>query len=214
MDKGYVEVAETFVSIQGESTYAGMPCFFVRLSGCNLRCRYCDTPQAYGRGVKTPVSHLVHAMLESKTALAEITGGEPLLQQGFPALARGMRDAGDRTTILVETNGSQDISNIPAGVVAIMDVKCPSSGMAGANDMKNLERLRSVDQVKFVMADRADYEWARDLVRKGGFDRRCAAVHFGAVHGELDVAALAHWVLDDGLPVRLHMQLHKQIGLM
>ncbi|MBN1556552.1 MAG: radical SAM protein [Lentisphaerae bacterium] len=207
-----VRVAETFTSLQGESRYAGWPCFFVRLAGCNLHCRYCDTPEARAGGVERPVAALVDAWRRSRAALAEITGGEPLLQDGFPALAEGLRDASDRP-VLVETNGSLDLTRVPEGVTAVVDVKCPGSGEAGSFDPANLARLRPYDEVKFVLSGREDYEWASACVARHGLAGRVAAVHFGPVHGALDAAALARWILDDGLNVRLQVQLHRWMGL-
>lgn len=207
-----VTVAETFISLQGESTYAGMPCFFIRLAGCNLHCRYCDTAWAYGPGTVTPIDALVTEACLARAALIEITGGEPLEQAGFPALARQLRESTERP-ILVETNGSRDISVVPHGVVTIMDVKCPGSGMADANDEANIGRLRPVDEVKFVIGDRHDYAWARRRVREWNLVAHCAAIHFGTVASELDASVLGRWILEDALPVRLHVQIHKQLGM-
>lgn len=205
-------VAETFLSIQGESTWAGLPCFFIRLSGCNLRCRYCDTPAAYEGGVAHPVGELVELARRSPAAIIEITGGEPLLQEGFRELALGLLEAAGRP-VLVETNGSVDITPIPEGAIAIMDVKCPGSGQAASVDFSNFQRLRRKDEVKFVLADRHDFDWAVDLVRRHELARRCHAVLFGAVHGELALSSLGQWIIEARLPVRLHPQLHKMAGL-
>jgi len=209
---GSVSVCETFTSIQGESSYAGLPCFFIRLAGCNLRCRYCDTPQAYGPGRETDVRVLVEACRRTRAALAEVTGGEPLLQAGFPELARALRDETGKT-VLVETNGSLDISVVPAGVVTILDVKCPGSGEQAAMDFANFARLRPADEVKFVLSDRKDYEWARQVVEEAGLAACCRAVHFGVAAGALDPARLAEWLVADGLPVRLHLQRHRLLGM-
>ena len=207
-----VEICETFVSIQGESTYAGLVCFFVRLSGCNLRCAYCDAPHARPRGTERPVRELAAECAASPAPLAEITGGEPLLQPGFTALATALRDGTDKT-ILVETNGSRDISAIPKGVIAIMDVKCPGSGESHAMDPANLGRLRPADEVKFVLCGRKDYEWARSFVARHDLNGRCHAVLFSPARGRLAPARLGQWILADGLPVRLHVQMHKTIGM-
>jgi 7-carboxy-7-deazaguanine synthase len=206
-----VWVNETFTSIQGESTWAGLSCFFVRLSGCNLRCSYCDTTHAYPRGRKTSIQSLARRFSASSAAIAEITGGEPLSQSGFRELAIRMRDGGGGRPVLVETNGSRNISLIPDGVIAIMDVKCPGSGEAAAMDLENLKRLRPQDEVKFVVADRKDFEWACRVVRKYKVVAQCHAVLFSPVEGRLTPAALAKWVLDSGLPVRVQLQLHKVI---
>jgi 7-carboxy-7-deazaguanine synthase len=207
-----VYVTETFVSIQGESTWAGLPCFFVRLSGCNLRCRYCDTRYAYEPGRETAVEELVAAFLESGAPLAEITGGEPLLQAAAPELARRLRVCGDKP-VLVETNGSRDISVLPEGIVTVMDLKCPGSGEAAAMDLRNVDRLRPSDEVKFVIGDHADFEWARDLSARFALPERCRAVLFSPVHGVLAPATLAEWVLAERLPVRAQAPLHKVMGI-
>jgi len=208
-----VWVTEAFTSLQGESTWAGLPCFFVRLSGCNLRCAYCDTKHSYPRGRKTLIGSLTRRFSASRAAVAEITGGEPLAQAGFRDLALGLLRAGKGRPVLVETNGSLDISVIPEGVIAIMDVKCPGSGEAGSMDPGNLRRLRPYDEVKFVIADRKDFDWARRLVTRHQLDRRCHAVLFSPVADRLPAPVLATWILDSGLPVRLQIQLHKVFGL-
>ncbi len=207
-----VGICEVFESIQGESSYAGLSCFFIRLSGCNLRCRYCDTTQAYEPGERVSIEELVGRAVSSRAAMVEITGGEPLLQVGFEALAAGLRKKVARP-VLVETNGSRDISIIPEGVVAVMDIKCPGSGESGAMDLANLERLRPDDELKFVLGDRADYEWARTFVREHGLTLLSHPVFFSPVFGVLDAKDLADWILQDGLAVRLQLQLHKMLGL-
>lgn len=208
-----VFVTEVFASIQGESTWAGLPCFFVRLSGCNLRCGYCDTTHAYPQGRKTSVALLVKRFAASAAALAEITGGEPLAQPGFRDLAAGLAKVAKGRPVLVETNGSLDISVIPADVIAVMDVKCPGSGESAAMDPGNLARLRLRDEVKFVVGDRRDFDWARRLVVKHKLHERCHAVLFSPVHGKLGAETLASWVLSSGLPVRVQCQLHKVLGV-
>jgi len=209
---GSVRVAETFVSLQGESTCAGLPCFFVRLAGCNLKCGYCDTPAASAPGVETSVADLVAAFTASGVRLAEITGGEPLLQPGFPALAASLRDA-PAATVLVETNGSLNIAAIPSGVSAILDLKCPASGSLEAMDFGNLDRLRPYDEVKFVMSCRSDFDWACRVTRDHRLDRKCRAVLFSPVAGVLDAAELGRWLLESRAPARLQVQLHKWLGL-
>jgi 7-carboxy-7-deazaguanine synthase len=207
-----VTVFETFTSIQGESSFAGLPCYFIRLAGCNLRCRYCDTPQAYGGGKERFVAELVDAWRASPAAIVEITGGEPLLQAGFAELASALRDVSSRR-VLVETNGSRDLGVIPDGVIAVMDVKCPGSGEAAAMDLANIRRLRPEDEVKFVILDRADYTWAREFVAEQKLAVRCGAILFSPVWGSLDPSPLAEWILADGLSVRLQMPLHKVLGV-
>lgn len=209
-----VDVCEVFTSIQGESSFAGLPCFFVRLSGCNLRCSYCDTPQAYGPGRQAAVDDLVAACANSRAAIAEITGGEPLLQPGFGELASRIRDHGAKARVLVETNGSRDISVVPDGVVAIVDIKTPGSGVVNSFDAGNLARLRPDDEVKFVITSRGDYEWARGMIERCGLTRVCAHVLMGPAGGpETQLGGeLVEWILNDGLAVRLQMQLHKLLG--
>jgi 7-carboxy-7-deazaguanine synthase len=208
-----VRVLETFVSLQGESTYAGLPCFFIRLAGCNLACRYCDTPAVNATGAARSIARLAAEFARSRAAMAEITGGEPLLQPGFPVLAAALRDAARGRPVLVETNGSRPLSLVPRGVTAIMDVKCPGSGEARALDAGNLARLRSGDEVKFVVATRADFVWAAALLKRHRLDRRCRAVLFSPVRGKLEAAALGRWILAARLPARLQVQLHKAIGM-
>ena len=207
-----VSIAEIFESLQGESTYAGLPCFFVRLSGCNLRCRYCDTRYAYQAGTETRIDNIVKLCRKSKAVITEITGGEPLLQPGFPALAKALRDKGGKK-VLVETNGSCDISLIPDEVVAVMDVKCPGSGEKTGFDPGNIKRLRKYDEVKFVISSRADYLWSKAFLVKNLVQTRCNAVLFSPVVGKIRPELLGKWIARDGLPVRLQVQLHKLIGV-
>lgn len=210
-----VDLFETFVSIQGESTYAGLSCFFVRLAGCNLDCAYCDSPRARtaAGGRTAGVDELVEACRASSAAIVEITGGEPLLQPGFRALAEALCGSCGGRPVLVETNGSLDLSLIPAGAIAIMDVKTPGSGMGGRMDPGNIGRLRPHDEVKFVIIDHADYEWAAEFVRRHRLADKCHAVLFSPAWGRLDPGTLAGWLLKDALPVRLQVQLHKLLGL-
>lgn len=209
-----VFVTETFTSIQGESTWAGTPCFFIRLSGCNLRCRYCDSTHSYPCGRKTLVASLARQFAASSAAIAEITGGEPLLQPGFRALALAIWTAGGGRPVLVETNGSKNISAIPEGVIAVMDLKCPDSGESEAMDLENLARLRAHDEVKFVISSRRDFVWARRLVVKNDLARRCHAVLFSPVQERVAANVLAAWVIEAGLPVRVQVQLHKVLGVL
>ncbi len=202
-------VNEIFYSIQGESTYAGRPCVFVRLTACDLRCSWCDTPYAFVEGRKVSVDDLVKEVQRHDCPLVEITGGEPLLQEDVYPLMDCL--LADGKTVLIETGGHLSVERIPAAVVKVMDIKCPGSGEADRADWKNLDRLRGQDQVKFVIRDRVDYEYARDVLRRHDLARRCAATLFSPVHGVLDPKQLAMWVLDDGLPVRVQLQLHKYI---
>jgi 7-carboxy-7-deazaguanine synthase len=208
-----VQVCEIFTSLQGESTYAGLSCFFIRLAGCNLRCTYCDTPQARAAGETMRVDALVGRARDAGTALIEITGGEPLLQAGFPALAAALVAAAPGP-VLVETNGTCDLRRIPEAAVAVMDIKTPGSGEADAFDAANVDRLRPHDEVKCVVCDRADYAWAAERVRALDLTRRCRAVHFSPARGRLDARVLADWILADGpAGVRLQLPLHTLLGI-
>ena len=202
-------VNEIFHSIQGESSHAGRPCVFVRLTGCNLRCAWCDTAYAFDEGRSISVDEVVGAVEAYDCPLVEITGGEPLLQPDVYPLMNRLLGAGK--TVLLETGGQIDISDVPAAVVKVVDVKCPGSGEAGRNAWGNLERLAGHDEVKFVIRDRADYEFARDVLRRHGLERRCAAVLLSPVHRVMDPRELAAWSLADRLPVRVQVQLHKYV---
>jgi len=207
-----VNICETFTSIQGESSYAGLSCFFIRLSGCNLRCKYCDTVYAYKSGKDVAVGKLVEKAVASGAALIEITGGEPLLQPGFRDLAVALRDkTGGK--VFVETNGSLDISVIPDNVIAVMDIKCPASGESGKMDLSNIGRMRPYDEVKFVLSNRGDYDWAVKLVKRYKLTYVCNSVFFSPVYGVLDAKKLGKWILKDKQGVRLGVQLHKVIGV-
>ena len=202
-------VNEIFYSIQGESSFTGQPCVFVRLTACDLRCRWCDTPYAFVEGAPASVDDILERVEAYNCPLVEITGGEPLLQAEVYPLMQRLLDGGK--TVLLETGGHIDISEVPRDVVKVVDVKCPGSGEADRNDWYNLERLAAHDEVKFVIADRVDYEFARDVVREHQLDRRCGAVLFSPVHGELEPALLSAWVLEDHLPARMQVQLHKYL---
>jgi 7-carboxy-7-deazaguanine synthase len=202
-------VNEIFYSIQGESTYAGKPCVFVRLAGCDLRCSWCDTPYAFNEGQKMSIDAVLQQVDHFGSPLVEVTGGEPLLQEDVYALMERLLDSG--RTVLLETGGQVDLSRVPGAVIKVMDVKCPGSGESAKVEWANIDRLGSCDQVKFVIQDRADYDFARDIVARHALDRRCAAVLFSPVHGVLDPRDLSEWILADRLPVRLQLQLHKHI---
>lgn len=202
-------VNEIFHSIQGESSHAGRPCVFVRLTGCNLRCAWCDTAYAFDEGRSISVDEVVGAVEAYDCPLVEITGGEPLLQPDVYPLMNRLLGAGK--TVLLETGGQIDVSDVPAAVVKVLDVKCPGSGEAARNAWGNLERLAGHDEVKFVIRDRVDYEFARDVLRRHGLERRCAAVLLSPVHRVLDPRELAAWSLADRLPVRVQVQLHKYV---
>ena len=202
-------INEIFHSIQGESTRAGRPCVFVRLTACDLRCTWCDTPYAFYEGRRQTVDEIVADVERRGCPLVEITGGEPLLQEDVYPLMERLLTSGK--TVLIETGGHRSIARVPSAVIKIVDVKCPGSGEAERNDWDNLSRLAPHDEVKFVIADRTDYDYAVDVVTKHALPQRCAAVLFSPVHGELDAKRLAEWVLADRLPVRVQLQLHKFI---
>jgi 7-carboxy-7-deazaguanine synthase len=202
-------INEIFHSIQGESTYAGRPCVFVRLTACDLRCRWCDTPYAFHEGRKMSVDEVMADVEARGCQTVELTGGEPLLQPDVYPLMQRLLDSGK--TVLIETGGHRSIADVPAGVVRIMDVKCPGSGESERNDWSNLARLTRTDEVKFVIADRRDYEFAKAIVQRENLPARVNAVLFSPVHGELDPKLLSEWVIADRLDVRVQLQVHKYI---
>jgi 7-carboxy-7-deazaguanine synthase len=207
--KGLVTINEIFYSVQGESTFAGRPCVFVRLTACDLRCSWCDTPYAFHEGTKRPIEDVLGDVARFDCPLVEVTGGEPLLQEDVYPLMEALIARGK--TVLLETGGHRSTARVPAQVITILDLKCPGSGESARTDWENLGRLRPHDEVKFVIKDRADYEYARDAVVRHALDRRAAAIHLSPVHGVLDPKALSEWVLADRLPVRVQLQLHKYI---
>jgi len=202
-------VYEIYKSIQGESTRAGLPCTFVRLAACDLRCVWCDTPYAFTGGRKMAIEEVVAAVEALDCRLVELTGGEPLLQADAPALMASLLARGH--TVLLETGGHVPITTVPEEVVAIVDVKCPGSGEAHRMHWPNLDELSPHDEVKFVLADRVDFEYACDVVRRHDLSSRAAAVLFSPVHGVLAPDELARWILDANVPARLQLQTHKYI---
>ncbi len=213
-------VTEIFHSIQGESTRMGLPCVFVRLKGCHLRCVWCDTEYSFHEGDRRSIQSIAHEVLESPTPLVQVTGGEPLLQPGVHDLMSILCDA--ERTVLLETSGACDISHCDPRVIRIMDLKPPGSGESHRNDLANVPRLTSRDEVKFVIGDRVDYEWSRDLIREYTLHEKVAAILFSPVfpqsagdhiqgHPGLPAATLAEWMLQDGLDARLQIQMHKSI---
>ena len=202
-------INEIFYSVQGESSYAGRPCVFVRLTACDLRCSWCDTPYAFHEGRKRPLDEVLAELDAYACQLVEVTGGEPLLQEDVYPLMERLLERG--RTVLLETGGHRSTARVPDRVVTILDVKCPGSGESAKNDWSNLDRLRPQDEVKFVVKDRADYEFARDVIARHGLAARAAALHLSPVHGVLNPRTLAEWVLADNLPVRVQLQLHKYI---
>jgi len=203
-------VNEIFYSIQGESTYAGWPCVFIRLTGCNLRCRYCDTTYAYDQGEDMALDFLVAKVEDFNCNLVEVTGGEPLLQNRTPSLISALIK--NRHTVLLETNGSQNISTVDNRCIRIVDIKCPSSGMERATYWKNLEYLTAQDQLKFVIANREDYVYAKTVLSNPLVKRNeKLVVNLSPVFNEIELKELATWILEDKLRARLHIQLHKYI---
>ena len=209
-----MRVAEIFHSIQGESTWAGRPCTFVRLTGCPLRCRWCDTEYAFEGGTAMDLSAVLAEVDRFGCPLVEVTGGEPLVQKECPELLRALCDRGYE--VLLETSGAVSTEKVDSRVVTILDLKCPDSGESERNLWENVARLRPRDEIKFVIADRADYEWMREVVRRHGLDARVAdgslrALLASPVWGSVEFKDLAEWILEDRLPVRFQLQLHKLI---
>lgn len=202
-------VNEIFHSIQGESTHAGRPCVFVRLTACDLRCSWCDTPYAFYEGAKMTVEDIVSRVRAYDCPVVEITGGEPLIQREVYPLMERLLD--EQMTVMVETGGHLNVERVPEGVIRVIDVKCPGSGESHRVEWSNMDRLRPTDEVKFVINDRGDYEFAREVVRRHDLVGRTAAVLFSPVHGVMDPKTLAEWILADRLGVRLQLQAHKYI---
>jgi 7-carboxy-7-deazaguanine synthase len=202
-------VNEIYKSIQGESTHAGRPCVFVRLTACDLRCAWCDTPYAFTGGRSLSIDQVVVEVTELGGDLVELTGGEPLLQREAVPLMQRLLDLD--LGVLLETGGHIPLDDVPDAVVTIMDVKCPASGEAARTHWPNLEQLSRHDEVKFVIQDRADFDYAKAIVDAHQLTGRTAAVLFSPVHGVLAPADLARWILDEKLPVRLQLQQHKYI---
>jgi 7-carboxy-7-deazaguanine synthase len=203
-----MRVTEIFHSIQGESSYAGQSCVFVRLTGCPLRCTWCDTDYAFYGGHGPSIDEVLAKVHAYGCRLVEVTGGEPLAQpESLPLMAR-LCDTG--YTVLLETSGAVDIAPVDPRVHIILDVKCPGSGMTDRMHWPNLSKLTAKDEAKFVLADRADYDWAREILAEHDIAGRCTIL-FSPVFGSLDVRQLAEWILTDRLPVRFQLQMHKYI---
>jgi 7-carboxy-7-deazaguanine synthase len=205
---GQLLIHEIYQSIQGESTFAGLPCVFVRLTVCNSRCVWCDSPHAFKQGSWMPLDAVVERALSFGCPLAEVTGGEPLLQPEVLPLMTRLADAG--RAVLLETSGALDVAPVDPRVHIIMDLKCPDSGECDGNRMENLAVLKPADEVKFVIASRRDFDWAVATVRAHQLDRRFTVL-FGAAFGAVPLADLAAWLLASGLQVRLQLQMHKYI---
>jgi len=202
-------IHEIYASIQGESTFAGLPCTFVRTTGCNLRCTFCDTPQAFYGGTRMRRDEVLARALATGTELVELTGGEPLLQPGVIPLMAELCDAG--RTVLIETSGEADVSRVDPRVHKIMDLKAPGSGESERNRWSNLEHITARDEIKFVLSHREDYEWMREIVRERGLAARTKNLLASTVFGRLPTRELVAWVLEDKLPVRVQLQMHKYV---
>ena len=203
-----LNIIEIFPSIQGESTYQGEPCTFIRLSGCNLKCKYCDTLYSHEKGTEISQDTIIEQVKKYGNKIVEITGGEPLLQKNCIELMKKLIDLG--YTVLLETNGSISIKNVPEEVISIVDIKSPASGMNDKMSKENLEIIRPHDQIKFVLMDRQDYLWAKDFIQKFNLTSRCKIL-FSAVFESLPLNNLADWIIEDKLNVRLNVQIHKFI---
>ena len=209
MKQDTLVVHEIYKSVQGESTFAGLPCTFVRLTGCNLRCSWCDTAQAFYGGKRMRREDVLAQSLALGTPLVELTGGEPLLQPGALPLMTELCDAG--RTVLVETSGEADVSGVDPRVHKIMDLKAPGSGESHRNRWSNLDHLTARDEIKFVLAGRVDYEWMREVIRERHLDTLGPSLLASCVWGKLAPRDLVDWVLEDALRVRVQVQLHKII---
>jgi 7-carboxy-7-deazaguanine synthase len=201
-------VNEIFHSIQGESSHAGRPCVLVRLTYCNLRCSYCDTDYAFYEGIPISIDDILERVASYGCQLVEVTGGEPLFQEGVHTLLRKLCDHGYET--LLETGGSLDISRVDSRVKRIVDFKCPSSGMMKKNLWSNVEHLKQTDEVKFVVGTREDFDWSLEMIDRHGINRRCPVL-MSVVYGVLSPLALAEWILESRADVRMQLQLHKYI---
>ena len=204
-----LRITEIYKSIQGESTFAGLPCIFIRTTGCNLRCVWCDSEYSFYGGQWMTLDAIMAEVVRLDCGLVELTGGEPLLQPAVPALAAMLRDAGK--TVLVETSGERPIDLLPKGVIRIMDIKCPDSGESARNRFENIAHLKAYDEIKFVLASQRDYEYARDIIREHDLARLVNAVLLSVVFGKLEPVRVVEWMLADQLPARFQLQMHKFI---
>jgi 7-carboxy-7-deazaguanine synthase len=203
-----MKISEIFTSIQGESSFAGLPCTFIRLTGCNLRCQYCDTSYAFEEGVELDLDQIVSRVRESGIPLTELTGGEPLLQEESYLLSSLLLNEG--YTVLLETNGSLSLERVDSRVVKIMDLKCPSSGMSDQMDFTNIKYLSSKDEVKFVIGNREDFDWALKVIYDYELLTICKVL-ISPLQPKLEARTAAQWILDEKLLVRMQLQLHKII---
>ena len=203
-----MRVTEIFTSIQGESTFCGLPCTFIRMTGCNLRCKYCDTPYALEGGEELDLDQILDKVKESGISLVELTGGEPLLQEECYLLINLLLEEG--YTVLLETNGSLTLKKLDSRVMKIVDIKCPGSGMSEKMDFSNVNYLTGKDEVKFVISDKGDFDWAKGIIDTYGLIEKCKVL-ISPVLSRLEAKDVAGWILEERLPVRLQLQLHKVI---
>lgn len=203
-----IRITEIYASVQGESTHVGKPCVFVRLTGCNLRCTWCDSEYTFTGGEHMSIDSVVAKAASFGIKTVEVTGGEPLVQRNAVPLMQRLVDEGFE--VLLETSGSLPIQSVPDAVHVIMDIKCPDSGESGKNLWSNIEALQSNDEVKFVIASRKDFEWSAAVCRQWELARRCCVL-FSPAWGAIEPKDLVEWVLSDGLPVRVQLQMHKVI---
>lgn len=203
-----LKVNEIFFSIQGESSYAGLPCVFVRMTYCNLRCSYCDTAYAFYDGTDYSIDEIISKVKEYKCKLVEITGGEPLFQKESFELMQRLCDEGFE--VMLETSGSLPIKDVDKRVKIIMDLKCPSSNMMKKNLYENINYIKQTDEIKFVIGTKEDYEWAKEIISKYELNKKCTVL-FSVVFGQLEPVTLVNWILEDKLNVRFQLQMHKYI---
>ena len=203
-----MKINEIFKSIQGETSYAGLPCVFIRIMGCNLRCGYCDTTYAYENGTEMPIDSILESIAGFKSRLVCVTGGEPLSNKDTPLLIKEL--LGKNYTVLVETNGSYDIRTIPQKAIKIMDIKCPDSSMSHLIHWQNVNYLTKLDEVKFVLNSRKDYDWTKEVINKYHLSK-VTNVLIGTVFGAISPRLVIQWILEDNLDARFQLQLHKYI---
>ena len=203
-----IKINEIYLSVQGESTHTGLPCIFIRLTGCNLRCSWCDTAYAFHEGKNMSIDEILQKVANFEIHLVEITGGEPLMQDNVYILMRRLIEKGYK--VMLETGGSISLERVPKDVIKIMDLKCPGSGEQEKNNLDNLKLLAPHDEVKFVILDKKDYEWSRDIIKKYKINET-AQILLSPVFDKLELKEMVKWILEDQLPVRLQTQLHKII---
>ena len=203
-----IKINEIYLSVQGESTHTGLPCVFIRLTGCNLRCSWCDTAYAFHEGKNMSIDEILQKVENFGIHLVEITGGEPLMQDNVYTLMRRLIEKGYK--VMLETGGSISLERVPKDVIKIMDLKCPGSGEQEKNNLDNLKLLTPHDEVKFVILDKKDYEWSRDIIKRYKINET-AHILLSPVFDKLELKEMVKWILEDRLPVRLQTQLHKII---